>query len=69
MTAKNKRIVVFGCKHTTLDLITGLLRSGINIDYCVTLTPDLAKKESVSGYYDLRLPLKSLNIPCLKCNI
>ena len=64
MTAKNKRIVVFGCKHTTLDLITGLLRSGINIDYCVTLTPDLAKKESVSGYYDLRLPLKSLNIPC-----
>jgi len=59
----NKKLAVFGCKHTTLDLIEGLCRSGVKVDYCITLSPDLAKKEKVAGYFDLSSFLSTSQIP------
>lgn len=58
-----KKVCVAGCKHTTKDLILGLKRLGFEIDYCLTLSPDHAQKEKVSGYYDLSDFLETQNIP------
>jgi methionyl-tRNA formyltransferase len=48
-----KRVAVFGCKHTTRDLVLGLARRGLRVDHCVTISPEKAASQHVAGYQDL----------------
>jgi methionyl-tRNA formyltransferase len=48
-----KKIAVFGCKHTTRDLIVALNDLGYRIDTCITISEELAAAQQVAGYYDL----------------
>jgi methionyl-tRNA formyltransferase len=57
-----KKIAVAGAKHTTKDLILGLERHGLQIDCCLTLSPEKAASQDVAGYYDLREFLKEKGI-------
>lgn len=59
---KNKVVAVAGCKHTTRDLIEGLVRLGYEIRFCLTLDRDLADRNKVAGYMDLSDFLKSKGI-------
>jgi methionyl-tRNA formyltransferase len=63
MDKRGKRIGVAGCKHTTKDLILGLERHGIQIDCCLTLSPEKGETQQVAGYYDLRPFLDGKGIP------
>ncbi|MGI8497816.1 MAG: methionyl-tRNA formyltransferase [Gemmatimonadaceae bacterium] len=58
-----RRVGVVGCKHTTRDFITGLAREGVQIDHCVTITPEKGTEQKVAGYYDLRPFLDGRRIP------
>lgn len=58
-----RKTAVFGCKHTTRDLIAGLDRHGFRIDHCVTIAPEKAAEQNVAGYHDLRPFLDSRGIP------
>ena len=58
-----KRLAVAGCKHTTLDLVRALRRTGYRIDHCLTLTPEQKERHQVSGYMDLRPHLEGMGIP------
>lgn len=60
---QQKRIGVIGCKHTTMDLIIGLQRSGFCIDHAVTILPEKAQDQQVAGYMDLRPFLERADIP------
>ena len=59
----NKRVAVVGCKHTTLDLICGLMRHRFAIDHCITITSEKAKEQQVAGFLDLMPFLKQWGIP------
>ncbi len=48
-----KKIGIAGCKHTTKDLIEGLISMGIIPDHVITISPEKAKEQSVAGYFDL----------------
>jgi len=52
---QGKRIAVLGCKHTTKELILGLLRNGITVEHCVTISPETGAEQKVAGYEDLTL--------------
>ena len=48
-------IIAFaGCKYTTRDCINKLIADGINVDILITISPELAQKNAVAGYEDLR---------------
>lgn len=49
-----KRIGVAGCKHTTQEFISALIRHGWKPDHVLTISPEKGEKESVAGYHDLR---------------
>jgi len=49
-----KRIGVAGCKHTTQEFVSALIRHGWTPDHVVTISPEKGEKESVAGYHDLR---------------
>ena len=49
----NKKIFIFGCKHTTIELIKGLQNS-IEVDGLLTISKEAAKKNKVAGFFDLR---------------
>jgi methionyl-tRNA formyltransferase len=55
-------LAIAGCKHTTKDLIVGLMRLGFTVDVVITIDPETAAKQQVAGYYDLRDFLKSMSI-------
>jgi len=61
-------LVIAGCKHTTKELISGLLDLGFTIDLVITISPELATKEKVAGYVDLRPFLVSKNIRFYSAN-
>lgn len=63
MIKTDKKLAVVGCKHTTKDLINGLLRQGIPVHHCITISPEKGEKAEVSGYMDLRPFLEEKNIP------
>lgn len=63
ISTHGKKIGVVGCKHTTRDLIAGLLRFGIPVHHCITISPEKAAKAEVAGYMDLSGFLKSNDIP------
>ena len=54
MSDTDRRVGVAGCKHTTLEFIDGMSRHGHRIDQCITISPELGKRQSVAGYMDLR---------------
>lgn len=58
-----KRIAVAGCKHTTLDLILGLERNGIETNQVITISPKKGAEQKVAGYYDLGSFLEGKAIP------
>jgi len=60
-----KKIAVFGCKHTTLDFIRGLVREGFIIDHLITISPDKGLQQNVAGYIDLRPAMEEMDIPVL----
>jgi methionyl-tRNA formyltransferase len=59
----NKRVAVVGCKHTTLDLIYGLMKYRFAIDHCITITPEKAKEQQAAGFLNLTPFLKQWGIP------
>tara|TARA_B100000886_G_scaffold339732_1_gene306093 strand:+ start:8357 stop:9355 length:999 start_codon:yes stop_codon:yes gene_type:complete len=59
------KIAIFGCKHTTLDLIKSLHNNPIKIDYCITISSKKAEEQKVSGYIDLKPYLDELCIPII----
>jgi methionyl-tRNA formyltransferase len=63
-----KRVGVFGAKHTTRDLIAGLHRLRHRVDHCVTISPEKAKDQHVAGYLDLRPYLSEQRIACTVAN-
>jgi len=50
---QGKRIGYAGCKNTTLDCMSHILRLGYQIDTLITLTPEQGENAKVAGYYDL----------------
>jgi methionyl-tRNA formyltransferase len=58
-----KKLAIAGCKHTTLDLIKGILDGGFSIDLVITISNKKAKSQNVAGYYDLKPFLIEKNIP------
>lgn len=58
------RIGVFGCKHTTRDLILGALRNGIPVHQVISISLRKAEERQVAGYYDLRGFLEEQGIRC-----
>ncbi len=62
-TNNGKKIGVVGCKHTTRDLIAGLMRYGFRVDHCITISPEKAEKAEVAGYMDLSGFLNERGIP------
>ena len=64
MNTKNS-IAVAGCKHTTRELIQGLMRCGYKVDYCITISPEKGEEQKVAGYYDLREFLAENNIEAI----
>lgn len=50
---KGRRIGYAGCKNTTLDCMSHILRLGYQIDTLITLTPEQGERAKVAGYYDL----------------
>lgn len=53
---------IAGCKHTTKDLIQALVKRGFKINLVITLTPEVAEKNKVAGYMDLRPFLQEVGI-------
>lgn len=52
---KNNNTIVFaGCKDTTLECMSSLIQAGYKIDLLITITAELAQKNMVAGYMDLR---------------
>jgi methionyl-tRNA formyltransferase len=61
------KIAIAGCKHTTKDLIAGLLQSGIKIEYVISISASKAEEQNVAGYYDLSSYLNLESIPLTIC--
>lgn len=57
------KLAIAGCKHTTKELIEGLLRLQFRIDCVITISPEKALDQQVAGYYDLRPFLTENSIP------
>jgi methionyl-tRNA formyltransferase len=52
---KNNNTIVFaGCKDTTAECIGSLIRAGYKIDLLITISEELAQKNMVAGFMDLR---------------
>ena len=51
-----KKIFYLNCIESGYSLLTDLLKEGVEVDYIISLTPEEAKKNKVSGYKDF-LPL------------
>jgi methionyl-tRNA formyltransferase len=61
---KNNNTIVFaGCKDTTLECMSSLIEAGYKIDLLVTITAELAQKNMVAGFIDLRSYATANNIP------
>ena len=58
-----KKLGIVGCKHTSKDLIEGLLHYNFRIDYVITIDPEKGRQQQVAGYYDLRPFLEERDIP------
>lgn len=57
------RIGFAGCKHTTLDAMKIVLRSGYTIDHLITIDSQKGQEQAVAGYMDLQPFCEEANIP------
>ncbi len=51
---KKLNISFAGCKNTTLECMKAVLEIRLKIDMLITISPELALKNYVARYYDLR---------------
>lgn len=63
MLTTDKTICVAGCKHTTRDLMAGLLRRGIPVHRCLTIDEAEATRQKVAGYHDVTPFCEANDIP------
>jgi methionyl-tRNA formyltransferase len=63
MTTGRKKIVMVGCLQVGYEIISFLLKSGIKIDYFVTIAEEKANKLAASGFIDFTPLAKEYNIP------
>lgn len=47
------KLAVAGCKHTTKDLVEGLLGLGFEVSLIISISAEKAKQQQVAGFYDL----------------
>ncbi|MFA5853680.1 MAG: formyltransferase family protein [Patescibacteria group bacterium] len=57
------KIAIFGCKQTTRFMIEALLAQG-GVQHLITISPELAAKNEVADYEDLRAFAEANRIPC-----
>ena len=62
MSKSDLKIVIIGCKSTTLFLIQNLHKV-FKIDYVITIPETIASRNEVADYCDLNPFCKDLNIP------
>lgn len=63
----SKKIIIFGCKSTTLFLIENLINK-IKIDKVVTVNENIAHKNDIADYIDLTKSCSELYIPIYFAN-
>ena len=42
-----KTVSIFGCKYTTLELIKRLSNNKLQVDYCITISPEKAIEQKL----------------------
>lgn len=57
------KIVYAGCTESGFNILHRLLNEGFSVSEIVTLSPDMARSNNVSGFYDFRQYAESKNIP------
>lgn len=57
------KIVMCGCLETGWEVVRALLEEGVSIDYFVTITPQKAEEQKVSGYESYQDLADQFNIP------
>ena len=60
---KDNTIVFAGCKDTTLECMSYLIQAGYKIDLLITIESELAQKNMVAGFMDLKGFAAENNIP------
>lgn len=65
---KKLNLIFAGCKNTTLECMKAVLDMKIKIDMLITIAPELAEKNNVAGYFDLREFAKENNINTYVCD-
>jgi methionyl-tRNA formyltransferase len=61
-------LVFTGCKNTTLECMKAVLELNIKIDLLITISPELANKNKVAGFYDLCAFAKKNKIKTYICD-
>ncbi len=59
----NATVAIFGCKQTTRFMLEALLAQG-GVQHLITISPELAAKNEVADYEDLRAFAEAHHIPC-----
>ncbi len=59
----NKNVAIFGCKRTTRFMLDALL-AHVPISHLITIAPELAAKNDVADYDDLRAYAASKGVAC-----
>jgi methionyl-tRNA formyltransferase len=65
---KGKKIVMCGCHESGWDLVKILLDHGITFSYFVTISPQKAEEQNVSGYCSFEDLAEKYNIPIYVAN-
>jgi methionyl-tRNA formyltransferase len=66
---KNKKTIAFaGCKDTTYECITALIKEGYAIDLLITLDEQTSQKNKVAGYMNLTTLARENNIEVYTCD-
>ncbi|XWN37471.1 MAG: formyltransferase family protein [Balneola sp.] len=61
--SNGNKIVVAGCHEAGINNIRSLISKGIKISYFVTISPEMAKDQNVSGYADFKKLGDEFDIP------
>ena len=63
MGNKSIKIVMCGCCDVGIDMVDGLAENGIQISHFVSLTPEMAEREKVSGYCSFESIAEKYRVP------
>ncbi len=63
MISSDKKIALFGCKHTSVFLAE-FLKQHIKLDLVITISPEMAVKNKVADYADLKEYTAKAGVPC-----